>query len=988
MNECTCFRKGLDLYSPVGMTTTTTTATLSRTQERAELQQLNDRFASYVHHVRQLAERSQHVDSSVLLQSTRSLEAEMHHLKDLYEQELEKLRKELEVCSGERSSLHVQMNKQLQCSSELQDRLSVEVDRSAKLQDEVGGYQSRVSGLEAELQSQRLAAGRPLADLDRLQRTLENLTREMDTWKHRYEHEQIARQEAENKVQQMIQKSDFNDKVNGERVGELSSRVQSSSATILSLEAKVRDLSKADVSVSDLLKQVRDSAEAELRKFQLETEEHYNRNLTALKAQLDSEAKTVEELTTERTQLRGSVGELLAKIRSLEGQVANLDHQKHTLEDMVAVERNRAVDGARTLESKLREVQDLLVVKMREATMARENTLPLKAEIEALKVLLEEEEKRLRVPLGITTTSCVLSAVPPAPLLTMSYDNMVTTATTPATSLALTSQALPAVSTFCTQHGVTSSSVGVTGSPVGVTGSSVGVTGQQTVSFADPKPLTLTSAPLTQTGLSEPLLTSGGGCGDVQGMALTLGEGAINVSSGEADMDPPMYGFHNTTPLAKYSYEDSPGLSRLAMEPSPYMAAVVRSMSAPAHGHRNLPFAPGDVGQGYSYLDVRSNDLQRDVLQGRPKTTPMRSNRSLAAQYHDYTVSTSSAIGDLKIFEVHPDGKYVRLLNEGVQEIEFGGYMLQQNVGGHPVAVFRFPPRTKFDPDSTVAVYAGCSDHKLHSPPQDFVWKEQQKWGTGPECTTILCRPNGQEEMDEGMDEGMNEGMDEGMDEGMKEQQKCGMGQVPAVAWTTAAHRFTRDAFQDGQIEADDDATKADDDKQTYDQLDDETLTEISVNVNEPKSEPVYLRREKQQPPSLQANKHPHGNAVNVPVHPHMGQSRPLCYGNDNSSNNRQSRSQSTRPDPVPGQPYAGAAAQKMGSAPLRKLVPGVRTQPSPGIRVSGKAQESGPGDGNEVPSPFMKPHARFQSGLDQVQSQYHKEFLPPMPRPPLFSAW
>lgn len=31
-----------------------------------------------------------------------------------------------------------------------------------------------------------------------------------------------------------------------------------------------------------------------------------------------------------------------------------------------------------------------------------------------------------------------------------------------------------------------------------------------------------------------------------------------------------------------------------------------------------------------------------------------------------------------------------------------------------------------------------------HNPPSDFLWKEQHKWGTGPECTTILCKPNGQ----------------------------------------------------------------------------------------------------------------------------------------------------------------------------------------------------------------------------------------------------
>lgn len=70
--------------------------------------------------------------------------------------------------------------------------------------------------------------------------------------------------------------------------------------------------------------------------------------------------------------------------------------------------------------------------------------------------------------------------------------------------------------------------------------------------------------------------------------------------------------------------------------------------------------------------------------------------------------------------------------------------MLQQNVGGHPVAVYRFPPRTKFSNNSTITVWSGSAEAIVHQPPSDFVWKEQQKWGTGPECTTILCKPNGQ----------------------------------------------------------------------------------------------------------------------------------------------------------------------------------------------------------------------------------------------------
>ena len=67
-----------------------------------------------------------------------------------------------------------------------------------------------------------------------------------------------------------------------------------------------------------------------------------------------------------------------------------------------------------------------------------------------------------------------------------------------------------------------------------------------------------------------------------------------------------------------------------------------------------------------------------------------------------------------------------------------------QNIGGYPAAAFRFPARVHFQPRSSVTVWAGCNDPLLHQPPSDFVFSEEQRWGTGPECTTILCKPNGQ----------------------------------------------------------------------------------------------------------------------------------------------------------------------------------------------------------------------------------------------------
>ena len=51
--------------------------------------------------------------------------------------------------------------------------------------------------------------------------------------------------------------------------------------------------------------------------------------------------------------------------------------------------------------------------------------------------------------------------------------------------------------------------------------------------------------------------------------------------------------------------------------------------------------------------------------------------------------------------------------------------------------------------------------------------------------------------------------------------------------------------------------------------------------------------------------------------------------------------------------------------------------------------QGADPGTVTSIPpNSFQKPHDRFQAGLEQIQSQHHMDFQPPMPRPPMFSTW
>jgi len=100
--------------------------------------------------------------------------------------------------------------------------------------------------------------------------------------------------------------------------------------------------------------------------------------------------------------------------------------------------------------------------------------------------------------------------------------------------------------------------------------------------------------------------------------------------------------------------------------------------------------------------------------------------------------------GPVMILEVQWEGKYIKLFNTSADADEdLSDHLLQQNVGGHPVAVFKLPSKAIMKPNGTLTVWTECSGAR-HCPPTDYLWKEQLRWGTGPECVTILCRPSGQ----------------------------------------------------------------------------------------------------------------------------------------------------------------------------------------------------------------------------------------------------
>ncbi|XP_044854290.1 lamin tail domain-containing protein 1 isoform X4 [Mauremys mutica] len=365
----------------------------------------------------------------------------------------------------------------------------------------------------------------------------------------------------------------------------------------------------------------------------------------------------------------------------------------------------------------------------------------------------------------------------------------------------------------------------------------------------------------------------------------------------------------------------------------------------------SLSLDTNTLGQGQDYFSSLFADPKKNAQHPRPLERQGRTPS--AAEDYISSAARHSAIGNLKIAEVHSGGHFVKILNCSPDKEEgIGEYTLQQNVNGHPVTVFKFPPRIRMKANSTVTVWT--ADAKVpHKPPSDFLWKEQDRFQTGPECTTILCEPNGQ-----------------------------------AVAWYTPIHWNRKQGWK---VQEDDEYLKSskkpiipsemqrDEWEKEPESVIIDTEQEGGVQGQTEERGPVFIKREKRIPATLFPTQNSWCRSPASPTHPHFSLLRPLTMGNDGSSLCRQSRCQSAKPDPAPGTLYAGTSRG-------RNTATG---------SFNGKSRRLTRSAGDRkgtlkllLPGTFFTLGDQHKAGLQFLQSVQNLSFQPPMPRPPPFSTW
>uniref|UniRef100_A0A672ZE04 Neurofilament light n=1 Tax=Sphaeramia orbicularis TaxID=375764 RepID=A0A672ZE04_9TELE len=306
-----------------------------RTQERSQLQDLNDRFAGFIERVRELEQQNRALEAELLL--LRQRHTEPSRLRALYEQEARSLRAAVDEARAEQQAVLSQRERLEQTLSALQ---------------------------EAE---GRLMEARREADQAAL-----------------------AKAELEKNVESLLEELAFLKRIHEGELAELQAQVHLGVQVAVESEAAAPDLSGA-------LRDIRAQYERLAARNMQAAEEWFRGKVGSLTETVAQHTDAVKSSKDEAGEYRRQLQTRLLEIDACRGFNESLEKQLHEMEEKQSAEIAAMHDTIAELENELRgtkqemarylkEYQDLLNVKM-----------ALDIEIAAYRKLLEGEESRFNV---------------------------------------------------------------------------------------------------------------------------------------------------------------------------------------------------------------------------------------------------------------------------------------------------------------------------------------------------------------------------------------------------------------------------------------------------------------------------------------------------------------------------------------------------------------------------------------------------------------
>ncbi|XP_063145019.1 desmin [Candoia aspera] len=317
----------------------------TRTNEKVELQELNDRFANYIEKVRFLEQQN----ALMVAEVNRLKGKEPTRIAEMYEEELRELRRQVELLTNQRARVDVEKDNLIDDLQKLKQRLQEEIHLKEEAENNLAAFRADVDAAT-------------LARLD-LERRIESLQ------------EEIA----------------FLKKVHEEEIRELQSQLQEQQIQV------EMDVSKPDLTAA--LRDIRAQYENIAAKNISEAEEWYKSKVSDLTQAANKNNDALRQAKQEMMEYRHQIQSFTCEIDALKGTNDSLMRQMREMEERFAGEAGNYQDTIQRLEEEIRHLKDEMARHLREYQDLLNVKMALDVEIATYRKLLEGEESRISLPI-------------------------------------------------------------------------------------------------------------------------------------------------------------------------------------------------------------------------------------------------------------------------------------------------------------------------------------------------------------------------------------------------------------------------------------------------------------------------------------------------------------------------------------------------------------------------------------------------------------